>query len=473
MISPELQQVECERLERHTKNAMRAKVGPKADGVIMDLDISGTTFNRPGIQEVMRLAEAGAIDLVLVWKWNRFGRNTRESLQAIHKLEDLGVQVRAATEDIDTSTAIGEFSRDQLLGLAQLQARQIGEGWQETHRARHRRGKPHTGQPRLGYTYDLEAKSYAPDAVMAPLVADAYRRYLAGETMGSVTQSVSARGLKTVRGKALEQSKLFRSLDSGFAAGLLRVGATEEEPEWLPGEHDPLITPEEWEAYKTKRGSAIKTGEPRRPKHMTSGLMVCDACGGSAKAGVMTDRAKKAQGPVPIFHCAQPKEECAYNNTVRRRIVEVAVWEWIEAQAEGVEEAGAQLVRMAEASSKLQANPREELFYKRAKLAEQRRGYMRMKAAGEMDDEDFAQLKGEADTAIAVVERQLLALPEEGVERPPAEMFSDMLDVLRALRVDQQREVLRTVIRQIRIRPGRLPVEEKLKIVAAWELPAA
>lgn len=485
MISPELQRHECEALERRIANAVRAMVGANLDGVIVDLDISGRTFDRPGIQEVFALAEDGMIDVVLVWKWNRFGRNTRESLQAIHQLEDLGVTVRAATEDVDTSTAVGEYTRDTLLGLATLQSNQIGEGWQETHRHRLGKGRPHTGTPRLGYTYDKGTKEqkgtqeYAIDPVTGPLVADAYRRFIKGETMASITRSMTASGLTTVRGNPLEQNKFFRTLDSGFAAGLLQVGVSsddEEAVEWLPGSHDPLITTTEWEAYKARRGTAIKTGQPRKAKYMTSTLMVCDACSGPAKAGVMTKRGKRNPGVESIFHCAQkPKGLCEHYSTVRRRLVEMQVWLWIEAQAEGHEAAAEKLVKTAAASRrrKPQVDSREQLFNRRAKLVDQRQRLTQGWMAKRVVDEDYDALTAKINVQIAEVERDLQALPEEPVEKPPAEAFGELLDVLRGLTVDQQREVLRKLIREIRIRPGKLPIEEKVLIVPAWEPAAA
>jgi hypothetical protein len=159
---------------------------------------------------------------------------------------------------------------------------------------------------------------------------------------------------------------------------------------------------------------------------------------------------------------------------VRRRLVEMQVWLWIEAQAEGREAAAEKLVKAAASRRrKPQMDPREQLFNRRAKLVDERQRLTQGWMAGRVEDEDYDALKAKINAQVAEVEQDLKALPEESVERPPAEAFGDLLAVLRGLTVDQQREVLRKLIREIRIRPGKLPIEEKLLIVPAWEPAAA
>jgi site-specific DNA recombinase len=68
-------------------------------------DVSAKTFNRPEFQKLVAYVEGdrGAVDLLVVARWDRFSRNLEESLKMISRLEDLGVTVKPIEADVDTS----------------------------------------------------------------------------------------------------------------------------------------------------------------------------------------------------------------------------------------------------------------------------------------------------------------------------------------------------------------------------------
>ena len=74
----------------------------------VDDGISGTTFNRPGFQEMQRLIEEGKVSTVIVKDLSRFGR---EHLLCGHYTEivypTLGVNFIALQENVDTDKGIG------------------------------------------------------------------------------------------------------------------------------------------------------------------------------------------------------------------------------------------------------------------------------------------------------------------------------------------------------------------------------
>lgn len=74
----------------------------------VDDGISGTTFNRPGFQEMQKLIEEGKISTVIVKDLSRFGR---EHLLCGHYTEivypTLGVNFIALQENVDTDKGIG------------------------------------------------------------------------------------------------------------------------------------------------------------------------------------------------------------------------------------------------------------------------------------------------------------------------------------------------------------------------------
>ena len=328
MQSPENQLFACtEYAQRH---GLRIVGEP-----VQDLDLSGRSFGKRQVAEIIERVRAGEADMVLVWKWSRFGRNNLESQINIRELEKAGGQLIAVTEDFDTTTTHGRFSRDNMLLVAELQAGIIGDTWKDVHANRHRNGLPHTGQPRFGYLRcpkckknEDDSKRYARcecggvmvvDPVRGPALKEAYERFVAGEPLQAITLDMHRRGIRSLRGKEMGTNTWRQAMDSGFAAGLIRFrtaelrrkyGARPSKPStydcWEPGKHEALISLETWERYKALRENTAPLSWSTSGKYPYSGLVRCtvvresgEPCGRKMVASYA--QATKAKGGVRIF----------------------------------------------------------------------------------------------------------------------------------------------------------------------------
>lgn len=85
-----------------------------------DDGISGTIAleQRPGGRQLLSDAREGKIDTVLIYKLDRFGRDPRHILNAIHELETYGVQVKSMNEPFDTTSPAGKLMITMLSGFA-------------------------------------------------------------------------------------------------------------------------------------------------------------------------------------------------------------------------------------------------------------------------------------------------------------------------------------------------------------------
>jgi len=88
---------------------------------------SGKSFERKEWQECIKLARQRSIDGIVCFRWDRVGRNARETVLFFEEMEKIGCQIISINENIDTSTAIGRFARDIILRLAELEREQISE----------------------------------------------------------------------------------------------------------------------------------------------------------------------------------------------------------------------------------------------------------------------------------------------------------------------------------------------------------
>src|SRR3954463_12024 len=75
--------------------------------VYSDRGQSGAKPNRPALEELMADCRRRKVDVVLVWKFDRFARSLRQLLSALEEFRRLKVGFVSSTEAIDTSTPSG------------------------------------------------------------------------------------------------------------------------------------------------------------------------------------------------------------------------------------------------------------------------------------------------------------------------------------------------------------------------------
>jgi DNA invertase Pin-like site-specific DNA recombinase len=71
--------------------------------------ISGMKDMRPGLNGLMGDCRKGIVDVVVVWKFDRFGRSLRHLVTALAEFKRLGIDFVSATEGVDTTSPAGEL----------------------------------------------------------------------------------------------------------------------------------------------------------------------------------------------------------------------------------------------------------------------------------------------------------------------------------------------------------------------------
>ncbi len=117
-------------------------------GEYADEGISGSQDSRPELDRLMADARAGRLDLVVVWKFDRFARSTRHLLTALEEFRLLGVDFVSLREQIDTSTPMGRAVFTIIAAVAELERELIRERVVAGVRRAQAMGK-HCGRPRV------------------------------------------------------------------------------------------------------------------------------------------------------------------------------------------------------------------------------------------------------------------------------------------------------------------------------------
>lgn len=299
MISPELQ--------RESIIEWAKRTGHRIIDWEVDLDKTGRNFKRK-IMRVIERIEAGEARVIAVWKYSRFGRSREGCAVNLARVERAGGQVLTSAETFDTSTPEGRLGRGVIMEFNAYESDRAGVQWKETHKWRRDNGLPAMGKRRFGYEWHqrkiynpdgsiiLQEERYEPHPDRGPVVAGLYQRFIDGESFRSLALWLNTHGFETVRGDKWSAKAVIRLLDSGFAAGYLRLHKDCPEAECYgscsnyqlvkhPTKHHPtLITEEAWRQYLKRRGE-LRNIAPRAQaaQYPFTGLIRCDNCQGGAR----------------------------------------------------------------------------------------------------------------------------------------------------------------------------------------------
>lgn len=430
--------------------------------VVQDIDRTGRTFSREGVQQVMDMARAGQVDVVAVYDLSRFGRNTGESLRHIAELRDLGVSIASTTEQIDDSPE-GQFMLGQFLGMAQLYSDQVGRRWQQVIASRARQGRWHGSNPPFGYRLGEDGLEL--DPVAAGLMREAFERYAAGHLISKIARHVSDR-----RGRPMALNQLKNGLRNPVYVGQVRVGG-----EVFPGRHEPLVDDGLWRNVQRRlERDAVTPSRRLAVSHSLVGLVVCDLCGYNLHLHV--EPARPSRGllePVPRLQCRRRiiggPNTCRGPGVPRVDQVEQAVLDLVPAYIsrlrQDASERAAKQARRARATTDLGRLQRE------VTKTEAALGRLTVdRARREITDAAYRPAAEELERAIDALRAQLrdAELVEESPSpRGTVKAAEALLRLWPVMQTDERNRALKALIRQVRVRPParyRQPVSERIDV---------
>lgn len=222
---------------------------------IEDLDESGGTMRRPGMDRAMRMVETGEAQGVAVARLDRFSRSAVDVELGVRRLEQAGGIFLAADLGMDTSTAGGKLMRTVLAAVAEFQLDRFRETWRDaTERAvaRGTRG----GVPPVGYRRREDGR-FEPDE-HAPRVRDLFEQRAAGVSWVRLADRFGG-----------SSSGVRRIVGSRTYLGEIRVGDVVQ-----PAAHEPLVGRALWEMAQSPRGVSRS-----RRGSLLAGVLRCAGCG--------------------------------------------------------------------------------------------------------------------------------------------------------------------------------------------------
>jgi DNA invertase Pin-like site-specific DNA recombinase len=114
----------------------------------IDLGISGSKDKRPELDRLMADAHRRKLDVVIVWKFDRFARSVSHLLRALEAFNALGISFVSLSEQMDTTAPAGKMVFTVLGAVAELERSLIAERVRAGLRNARAKGKP-LGRPRV------------------------------------------------------------------------------------------------------------------------------------------------------------------------------------------------------------------------------------------------------------------------------------------------------------------------------------
>ena len=277
-------------------------------GQSFDDNISGMSFDRRGLDELMVAVDADKIDAVIVKDLSRLGRHRTQTALFIDYLREHQVRVISATEGVDTF----RDEDDLIIGIRGLMndyyAKDIGKKIRAGYRQKQKDGIVIT--PPFGYWKDRNTGQIKIDAEAAVTVQLIYSLYLQGCGQKEIARRLNAAGRKTPAQLRAERCgrevrHTHKTRDGQFLwtyASVKNVLAEEaytgvlvnhrreylggkaravNETDWLRHEnfYPVIIEKATWQQVQIRLKQQARPAVNNRTKHRYAGLLVCQECG--------------------------------------------------------------------------------------------------------------------------------------------------------------------------------------------------
>jgi len=95
-------------------------------GVYRD-QVPGSCRTRPGLDELLEQVRLRKVDLVAVWRFDRWARSTSHLIESLDALRRADVDFVSLTESVDTTTPLGRFFFTLLAAVGELERNILAE----------------------------------------------------------------------------------------------------------------------------------------------------------------------------------------------------------------------------------------------------------------------------------------------------------------------------------------------------------
>lgn len=166
--------------------------------LFIDDGFSGTTFNRPAFNEIMKLGEEGKIATLIVKDHSRLGRNRLVVGSLLEEEFDrMGIRYIAIMDNIDTKNGISDLVPMQDW-FNEWHAKNTSDKVRKVFKSKGKSGKPLTSNPPFGYMKSPDDKyQWIIDEPAAEIVKRIFKMCVSGMGPSQIANKLSAEKVPT------------------------------------------------------------------------------------------------------------------------------------------------------------------------------------------------------------------------------------------------------------------------------------
>ena len=268
---------------------------------------SGKNFNRPEFKKAYQFLEdnRGDIDMFLTKRIDRFTRDTQTGLEAISKINKLGVEVNYVDDWIeDTKSPQAGMITTIKMAVSEYERKVISERCRLGEKKALRNGR-YIFSPPIGYertVLDNGKKGMKPSEYYS-LVKELFEDYSKGiYSQLELVNKYKQKGLK------ISKSSISLLLDNVLYAGLVDLNKYKIHPyKKVKGLHKAIISEELFykvQSIKDGKNRMIKKIRPKNSKFPLSALMTCANCGSPMYGSTSNNgKSKKITREYSFYRC--------------------------------------------------------------------------------------------------------------------------------------------------------------------------
>ena len=271
--------------------------------VYTDGGFSGSTTERPALEQLVQDAQSKLFDTVLVYKLDRLSRSQKDTLYLI---EDVflknNIEFVSLLENFDTSTPFGRAVIGLLSVFAQLEREQIKERMQLGKLGRAKSGKSMMwAKTSYGYNYNKDTGTMTVNEYEALAIKEIFTSYLAGMSITKLRDKMNEEYPK-------QPDWSYRTI-RGILANPVYCGLNQYKGQTFQGTHKAIISLDDFD--QTQRELAIRqqtakdllNPRPFQSKYMLSGMAQCGYCHAPLK--LILGRKRKDGTRTKRYECYQ------------------------------------------------------------------------------------------------------------------------------------------------------------------------
>ena len=239
-----------------------------------DGGFSGGSLERPGLQKLLADIRERRIDIVVVYKVDRLTRSLTDFAKLVELFDAHGVAFVSVTQSFNTTSSMGRLTLNVLLSFAQFEREVTGERIRDKIAASKKKGLWVGGVVPLGYR--VNDRKLVVDDQEGATVRLIFSRYLDLGSLPALQRDLRERRIAT-RKRTLSTGRAIGgvALTNGPLAYMLRnrmyLGEINHRDKSYPGEHQPIIAAELFDAVQAKLTENLRG---KRLRHQSSNALL-------------------------------------------------------------------------------------------------------------------------------------------------------------------------------------------------------